>query len=101
MQDDPNDKAFRQSMAFNAEAARAGLFAAAIDIADTMQKNNIPHGEAALVTGAMEMAAQLWMQTMLGAGQTRMASRKAAEKQFRTFLNKHSHPNEQQEAVPN
>jgi hypothetical protein len=91
---DPNEAAFRQSMAFNSDAARAGLFSAALDIADTMKENDVPHGEAAVVTGALEMAAQLWMQVMLQAGHTRMKARQAAEKQFRTFLIKHSEPRE-------
>jgi hypothetical protein len=97
---DDNDKAFRQSMAFNAEAARAGLFASAMDIAEMMKKNDIPHGEAALVTGAVEFAVQLWMQVMLKAGNTRQAARQQLEKEVRVFARKHSHPERQQEARP-
>lgn len=95
-----NSRAFKASMSFNAEAARSGLFAAAIDIMDTMKKNDIPNGEAALLTGAVEMAAQLWMRTMLSAGKTRLEARKSLEKQVRTFAIKHSYPENQQEARP-
>ena len=97
MKPDENEQAFRQSMAFNSEAVRSGLFAAAIDIANIMKKNDIPHGEAALITGAIEMAAQLWMQVMLKAGNTRQAARQQLEKQVRTFALKHSRPAEQQD----
>lgn len=97
---DPNGTAFRQSMAFNAEAARAGLFAAAQDIAEAMQKANIPNGEAALLTGAVEMACQLWMQVMLQApGVTRQKARAKLIEQVRTFANKHSRPEDRPEAV--
>lgn len=89
------ERAYRQSMAFNTEAARAGLFAAAMDMAETMKNAGIPDGEAALLTGAVEMAAQLWMQVMLQAGQTPMAARKALEKQIRTFAIKHSRQREE------
>jgi hypothetical protein len=92
---DPNEHAFRQTMAFNAEAARAGLFSSALDIADTMREAQVVNGEAAVVTGALEMAAQLWMQVMMQAGHPKMKARQAAEKQFRTFLIKHGEPREE------
>jgi hypothetical protein len=96
---DDQEAAFRQSMAFNAEAARAGLFSAAADMAKTMKEGDVLNGEAALLTGAVEMAAQLWMHTMIQAGHSPMKARKAFEKQARTFAIKHSRPEEQAEAV--
>ena len=80
---------FAQSLAFNAEAARSGLFAAAQDIAKTMRENGVPHGEAALLTGAIEMAAQLYTQVMLAAGHTPRAIRTELHKQVRFFHRKH------------
>lgn len=87
--DEEKEAAFRQSMAFNAEAARSGLFAAAIDIADTMKKSGVPHGEAALLTGAVEMAAQLWFEVMHRAGQPPKFSRARFIKQAKEFFDKH------------
>lgn len=87
--DAEQEAAFRQSMAFNAEAARSGLFAAALDIADTMRKSGVPHGEACLVTGAVEMAAQLWFEVMARAGHQPKLSRARFIKQAREFFDKH------------
>jgi hypothetical protein len=87
--DKEQEAAFRQSMAFNTEAARSGLFAAAIDIAETMKKAGVPHGEACLVTGAVEFATQLWFQTMHRAGQPTKRSRAQLVKQVRDFFDKH------------
>lgn len=87
---DENEKAVRLSLSFNAEACRSGLFSAALDIADTMKKNNIPLGEAALLTGAVEMVSQLWMQVMLQAGHTPEKARIGLIKQTRIFAKKHS-----------
>ncbi len=95
---DENEAALRLSMSFNAEACRSGLFAAAIDILDTMKKNDIPNGEAALVTGALEMACQLWMQVMLQAGHMPEAARIAFFGQAKTFLRKHSRLREEARA---
>lgn len=77
------------AMAMNTEAARAGLFAAAADMLEMMRDAGVEHGEAAVVTGAVEFAVQLWDKTMLGAGNTPKASREALETQVKFFLNKH------------
>lgn len=77
-------------MAFNAEAARSGLFAAAIDIAEAMKKSEIPHAEAALLTGAVEFVAQLWHEVGIKAGKSPAQVRKMLEKQVRTFFIKHT-----------
>lgn len=87
--DEEQEAAFRQSMAFNTEAARSGLFAAAIDIAEEMKKAGIPHGEACLVTGAVEFAAQLWFQVMHRAGQPPKKSRAKLRQQIGEFFDKH------------
>lgn len=84
-----NEATRAQTLAFNTEAARSGLFAAAIDIADIMRENDVPEGEAALITGAVEFAVQLWDRTMIAAGQTPKASREAFEKQAKFFFKKH------------
>ncbi|MGH6730017.1 MAG: hypothetical protein ACREBK_07670, partial [Sphingomicrobium sp.] len=60
--DAEQEAAWRRHMAFNAEAARSGLFAAALDIATTMREQGVAQGEACLLTGAAEFVAQLWQQ---------------------------------------
>lgn len=87
--DAEQEAAFRRSMAFNAEAARSGLFAAALDISLEMKKAGIPHGEACLLTGAVEMVAQLWQQMMSAAGQPPKRSRAKLVAEIRTFFDKH------------
>jgi len=77
-------KDFRRSMAFNAEAARAGMFAAALDMLDTMREQGIPQAEAAVMTGAVEMAAQLWQQVSHEA-------KIPVQKARRTFLSEAQH----------
>lgn len=83
------EAAFKQSMAFNAEAARSGLFAAALDIADTLKEANVPNGEAALLTGAAEMVAQLWQQVGEKAGIPSAKVRKTLLDEIKTFYGKH------------
>tara|TARA_R110000824_G_scaffold401790_1_gene616414 strand:- start:2985 stop:3311 length:327 start_codon:yes stop_codon:yes gene_type:complete len=83
------DQEKARTLAVNTEAARAGLFAAAADMLTMMKEAGVEHGEAAVVTGAVEFAVQLWDKTMLGAGNTPKASREALEAQIKFFLNKH------------
>lgn len=87
--DEEQEAAFRQHMAFNVEAVRSGLFASAIDIAETMKEQNVPHADAIITTAAIEFAAQLWVQVMIRSGQTPKAAREALEKQVRFFFLKH------------
>jgi hypothetical protein len=87
--DEEQEAAFRRSMAFNTEAARSGLFAAAIDIAQEMKKAGVPHGDACLVTGAVEFAAQLWFQMMHRAGQQPKKSKAKLVAEIKTFFDKH------------
>ncbi len=89
MDEAEQEAAFRQSMAFNAEAARSGLFAAALDIAVEMKNAGIPHADAAILTGAAEMVAQLWQQVAHQAGIPAATARKNLEKEIRTFFGKH------------
>jgi hypothetical protein len=87
--DEEQEAAFRRSLAFNTEAARAGLFAAALDIAETMKEAQVPHGESCIMTGAVEMAVQLWAQVSETAGVPRKKSRETLEKEMRRFFAKH------------
>ena len=83
------DAAYRQSMAFNTEAARSGLFAAALDIADTMRSHGVPNGEACLMTGALEFAVQLWFQVSAQAGVMPNRARDTLMKEVWDFWDKH------------
>lgn len=86
---DKEEADWRRSMAFNAEAARAGLFAAALDILDTMKKQNIPQAEAAVMTGAVEMAAQLWQQVSHQANIPVAKARRTFLGECQAFFSKH------------
>lgn len=77
-----------QSLAFNAEAARAGFMAAGLDMMKMMQKNGVVEGEAAILTGAIEFTVQLWEKTMEAAGYPPQIRRAALEKQVRLFIQK-------------
>ncbi len=78
-----------QALAFNAEAVRSYLFQSALEVAEQMQKDGIAMGEAAILTGAIEMVAQLWAQVGFRAGQSPSDVRHKAERQFRIFYHKH------------
>lgn len=95
----PEEQARRQTFAFNAEAARAGMFAAAMDMLETMREGGVVENEAPLLTGMLEASVQLWASVMLAAGQSPKAAREALLGQVQFFWNKHRHPAETQDAV--
>ena len=78
-----------QEVAFNCEAVRGYLFSAAEHVLEGMQDQKVEHAGAAVMTGGLEFAAQLWMQAALQAGVSPMKARQTAEKEFRGFLLKH------------
>lgn len=82
------EQARAKSLAFNTEAARAGFMAAGLDMMKVMRKNGVVEGEAAILTGAVEFAVQLWEQTMEAAGHPPQIRRAALEKQVRFFIQK-------------
>lgn len=55
-------EAERRALLFNIEAARAGLFAAAVDIAEEMKSKGVAQVDVVILTAAAEMSAQLWQQ---------------------------------------
>ncbi len=87
-----------RALAFNTEAVRSGMFAAAIDIADTMRENGVENGESCLLTGCAEMVAQLWQQVAEKAGIPRATARKTLEREIRTFYAKHAKASEREAA---
>jgi hypothetical protein len=91
-----------EALRFNAEAVRSYLFKAALDVADQMQKDGIAMGEAAILTGAIEMVAQLWAQVGHRAGQSPSDVRHKAERQFWIFYHRHlkTEREQAQEAKP-
>lgn len=56
------EEALNDLLDFNIEAARAGLFNSAIDIAETMDANNVPEVSPIMLTAAVTFTAQLWQQ---------------------------------------
>lgn len=91
---------FTRSMAFNTEAIRSGMFAAALDMADTLKQADIPNAEAILLTASIETAAQLWAQVSKQSGIPRPKARATLEKELRFFFNKHWSADQQPAATP-
>lgn len=75
MQKMTDERAARLEM--NTEAVRAGLFASATDIAEMMKENGVEDASAAILTGAIMFAVELWDNTMARAGHPPMKRRKA------------------------
>lgn len=84
-----DDADWRRSMAFNAEAARAGIFAAALDMLDTMKAQGVPQAEAAVMTGAVEASAQLWQQVAHEAKIPVRTARRTFLGECQQFFSKH------------
>ena len=79
-----------KEVAFNVEAARSYLFTAGLHVFEGMSEQGIAHAPAAVMTGALEFAAQMWMWTAMRQGVPVQKARQTAEREFRTFLIKHS-----------
>lgn len=80
----------RDAVAFNVDAVRSFLFTAAQHAFEGMHNDGIAHAPVAVMTGALEMAAQMWMWTAIQQGVPIQKARQTAEREFRTFLIKHS-----------
>ena len=72
----------------NSEAVRAGMFAAANDIAEMMKENNVDDADAALIDGAILFAVELWDNTMIAVGHAPSHSRTALHKNMLKALAK-------------
>jgi hypothetical protein len=79
----------RQRLSIHTEAARAGFFAVASDILTTMQAQQVPEAESCVMTGAVEMAVQTWVQVAEQQGVPQQKSRKTLEAEVRLFYFKH------------
>lgn len=75
--------------AFNVEAVRGFLFSAMLEAADGMREQGVAHGEAAILTAAVEATAQLWAHVSHRAGVPRAKCRSTLEKEMRELLMKH------------
>lgn len=87
MQDTPPNPT--QDIAFNIEATRAGMFAAALDMLESMRTAGVQDAPAALITGSIEAATQLWAQVSKRAGVPRKKARETMEKEMRRFFAQH------------
>lgn len=66
----PNDIELNdvESAAFNVEAVRAFMFTQAVQVAEGMKEQGAANADAALLTGSLEFAIQLWVQVSIRAG---------------------------------
>jgi hypothetical protein len=80
----------RDEVAFNVEAVRAYLFTSAMHIFEGMSQQEVAHTPVAVMTGAVEFAAQLWMWTAMKQGVPVWKARKIARKEFNTYLERHT-----------
>lgn len=89
---DPEEEQRRmqEAMNFHVDATRAGMFAAAMDMQQVMQENDVVNVAPIIMTGALEAAAQIWFQVSAAAGVPRQKSRKTFEKQARQLFTKHA-----------
>lgn len=85
-----------REVAFNAEAVRGYLFSAGAHVLEGMQEQKVDHAPAAVLTGALEFAAQLWMEVSLQSGVPPKKARETAEGEFRKFLRKHAQLKQQE-----
>jgi hypothetical protein len=74
---------------FNVKATRGYLFSAATHVLEGMHEQKIEHAAAAVMTGSVEFAALLWMQTALKSRIPRGQAMATARREFETFLRKH------------
>lgn len=88
--DKPTDEqeALARLIDFNIEAARAGLFAAALDITETMKDGGAPDEDAyaAILTASAKFTAQLWQQVSALRAVPHATARKVLDKEIRTFF---------------
>lgn len=74
---------------FNVKATRGYLFSAAQHVLEGMIEQKIAHASAAVMTGSIEFAALMWMQTALKSGVPKSTAMKTARREFETFLRRH------------
>lgn len=78
-----------EEVGFNVRATRGYLFTAAQHVLEGMQEQKIEHAAAAVMTGSVEFAALMWMQTALKSGVSKGQAMATARKEFETFLRRH------------
>lgn len=79
----------RRNLALHSDAARAGFFATGKDMLETMQSGNVSEAPACVMTGALEMAVQLWVEIGTQANISANAIERNFEKEMRRFFRKH------------
>lgn len=89
----PNDQTDEQAALdrlgeFNVEAARAGLFATALDITETMKDAGTPEEDtyAVILTASAKFTAQLWQQVSALRAVPHAKARKVLAKEIRLFF---------------
>lgn len=79
----------RKRLALHAESARAAFFAVAGDVLETMKAGGVAEAEACVMTGALEMAIQTWVQVAFQSGVSPSMSRKTLVAEVGRFYQKH------------
>lgn len=83
------EQARRAHLAKHTEFARSAFFSVGGDILETMRAGRVDEAEAIVMTGALEMAVQLWLQVALRSGVPPQKARKTLETEARRFWQKH------------
>lgn len=84
-----DEQARRAHLAKHTEFARSAFFSVSVDILDTMRAGRVEEAEAIVMTGALEMAVQTWLQVALRSGVPPQRARKTLETEMRRFWQKH------------
>jgi len=79
----------RHDIAPFVELVRSGVFAAAMDMNQILSRAEVPNGAAALLSGTIEAAVQMWVQVMLKSGNTNQKIEDALNQQVQTYFRKH------------
>jgi hypothetical protein len=87
-------------LAQHSEAARAGFFAVGKDMLETMQASGkVPESAACVMTGALEMAVQLWVEVGAQVGIPPKTVKRNFQKEVGRFFRKHERLQERAKAA--
>lgn len=87
---DPNLTLPEQDIAVHVEVVRAGFNATAQDMLQFMLEQGVTDAPAAILSGAIEAAVQMWVKTMSEAGHPPSRVRESLIQQVKTYHRKHA-----------
>lgn len=85
----PGGEPLPDDLAPHVEAARAGFNAVALDMGNTMSDQGVENFPAIIITGLVEAAVQVYVQTMLEAGNPSTKVHDSLVQMVETFFRKH------------